>query len=80
MPPTETALLSQGSEDEALVPLLRAGHPPAFAALMRRHNQCLFRLARGVVGDDAEAEEVVQESYLRAFGWCPFFAAKENAH
>jgi RNA polymerase sigma-70 factor (ECF subfamily) len=67
MPPIETVLLPQGNEDAALVAQLRAGHPPAFVALMRRHNQRLFRLARGVVGDDAEAEEVVQESYLRAF-------------
>jgi RNA polymerase sigma-70 factor, ECF subfamily len=67
MPPTETRLLPPCDRDAELVLLLRAGDSPAFAALMRRHNQRLYRLARGVVRNDAEAEEVVQESYLRAF-------------
>jgi RNA polymerase sigma-70 factor (ECF subfamily) len=46
---------------------LRAGRPAAYVALMRRHNQRLYRLARGILRDDAEAEEAVQEGYLRAF-------------
>lgn len=44
-----------------------AGEAGAFAELMRRHNQRLFRLARAVVRDDREAEDVVQEAYVRAF-------------
>ena len=40
---------------------MRAGDPAALAALMRRHNQRLYRLARGFLRDDMEAEEVVQE-------------------
>jgi RNA polymerase sigma factor (sigma-70 family) len=50
-----------------LVALARQGHREAFAAIMQRCNQRLFRVARGVVRDDAEAEDVVQEAYLRAF-------------
>ncbi len=46
---------------------LRAGRSSAYAALMRRNNQRLYRLARGVLGDDAEAEEAVQAGYVRAF-------------
>jgi RNA polymerase sigma-70 factor (ECF subfamily) len=46
---------------------MRAGHSSAYALLMRRNNQRLYRLARGIVADDAEAEEAVQETYLRAF-------------
>ena len=34
---------------------------------MRRHNRRLFRLARGLVWNDAEAEDVLQESYVRAY-------------
>ncbi|KQY13968.1 RNA polymerase sigma factor [Rhizobium sp. Root482] len=41
--------------------------PAAFRAIMARHNQRLFRIARGVVRDDGVAEDVVQEAYLRAF-------------
>ncbi len=38
-----------------------------FEAVMRSHNRRLYRTARGILGDDAEAEEAVQEAYLRAF-------------
>jgi len=37
------------------------------SALMRRHNRRLYRLARSIVHDDSEAEDVLQESYVRAF-------------
>lgn len=43
------------------------GDGAAFAALMRQYNQLLFRTARSIVRNDAEAEDVVQESYLRAW-------------
>jgi RNA polymerase sigma-70 factor (ECF subfamily) len=39
----------------------------AFRQLMRRHNQTLFRTARSIVKDDAEAEDAVQEAWLRAY-------------
>ena len=44
-----------------------AGNAMAFETIVRRHNRLLFRTARGVVADDAEAQDVVQETYLRAF-------------
>lgn len=50
-----------------LVERARQGDAGAFEAIMRRHNRLLFRTARGVVNDDAEAQDVVQEAYLRAF-------------
>ncbi len=56
-----------GATETELATLLRAGHASAFVAIMRHNNQRLYRLARGVLRDEAEAEEVVQESYLRAF-------------
>jgi len=45
----------------------RSGDREAFRAIMVRGNQRLFRVARSVVRDDTEAEDVLQESYLRAF-------------
>jgi RNA polymerase sigma-70 factor (ECF subfamily) len=39
---------------------------PALRELMRRHNQRLFRTARAILRDDAEAEDAVQEAYLKA--------------
>lgn len=39
----------------------------AFRAIMLRHNRRLYRIARGIVRNDADAEDVVQEAYVRAF-------------
>ena len=39
----------------------------AFRSIMKTHNQRLYRLARGIVRDDGEAEDVVQEAYVSAF-------------
>jgi len=39
----------------------------AFELLMRRHNQMLYRIARSILRDDAEAEDAVQNAYLAAF-------------
>ncbi|MGO4736194.1 RNA polymerase sigma factor [Bosea sp. 2KB_26] len=39
----------------------------AFRSIMRTHNQRLYRIARGIVRNDSEAEDVVQEAYVQAF-------------
>src|SRR5262245_45265718 len=39
-----------------------------FEALMRQHNRMLFRTARAILHDDAEAEDALQEAYLKAYG------------
>lgn len=62
-----TERMRNGLPDADLLASMRAGDPAAFALLMRNSNQRLFRLARGFLRDDAEAEEVVQDSYVRAF-------------
>jgi RNA polymerase sigma-70 factor (ECF subfamily) len=56
-----------GMEEAELVERARGGDRCAFRAIMQRGNQRLFRVARAVVHDDHEAEDVVQEAYLRAF-------------
>lgn len=53
--------------DEAICNLPPAQHPAMFRLIMERHNQRLFRVARGIVRDDSEAEDVLQESYVKAF-------------
>ena len=52
--------------DADLLALMRRGEPAAFAALMRQNNRRLYRLARSIVRDESEAEDVVQETYVRA--------------
>ena len=39
-----------------------------FEALMRQHNRMLFRTARAILHDDAEAEDALQEAYIKAYG------------
>lgn len=56
-----------GFSDEELVDLARQGGENAVRALVKRNNQRLFRVARAVLRNDGEAEDVVQETYVRAF-------------
>jgi RNA polymerase sigma-70 factor, ECF subfamily len=55
-------------DDAELVRLALQRNGAAFRLIMQRHNQRLYRIARSVVQDDSEAEDVVQEAYVRAFG------------
>ena len=46
---------------------LRSGQPAAFEQIIRTHNQRLFRIARSILRDSFEAEDIVQEAYIKAF-------------
>ena len=52
---------------------IATGDRVAFVALMRRYNQKLYRTARSILRDDAEAEDAVQEGYLIAYRALPGF-------
>jgi RNA polymerase sigma-70 factor (ECF subfamily) len=60
------AELRQASDTE-LMAQVASGAPGAFEVLMRKYNQVLYRTARSIIKDDAEAEDIVQESYLLAY-------------
>jgi RNA polymerase sigma-70 factor, ECF subfamily len=53
--------------DEALVRRVRAGETACFEALMRRHNERVYRTVRAVLGDDADVEDVMQQAYVSAY-------------
>lgn len=53
--------------DEDLIECVLAGDTASFAPIMRRYNQRMFRVVRSILGDDGEAEDVLQEAYVRAF-------------
>src|SRR5689334_17202398 len=53
--------------DRACVAQARAGDPDAFRVLVERHSRSLFRLAFRMTGNEQDAEDVVQESFLRAY-------------
>lgn len=64
--------------DDELVQRIVAGDSAVFELLMRRHNQRLFRVARSVVRNDDEAEEIVQETYLRAYAHLGAFEGRSS--
>ena len=57
----------ESDDDASVVRRVLTGDRTAFALLMRRFNRRLYRLARAIVGDDAEAEDALQEAYLKAY-------------
>ena len=65
------ALLEQAKledwTDEQVVERVLAGDTALYELLMRRHNQRLYRIARAILRDDAEAEDVMQDAYVRAY-------------
>jgi RNA polymerase sigma-70 factor (ECF subfamily) len=58
---------SEPLSDEAIISRVMDGDLAAFELIMRRYNQRLFRVARGILESDVEAEDVVQDSYIRAY-------------
>ncbi len=61
------ASVPQGIADAELAARVASGDGAAFELLMRRHNRRLYRIARSVLRDDADAEDALQESYLAAY-------------
>ena len=57
----------EGWTDEDVVRRVCAGDVPLFELLMRRHNQRIYRAIRSILRDDTETEDVMQETYVRAF-------------
>jgi len=56
-----------GLSDEELAARVLAGDVNTYEVLMRRYNQRLYRVVRGIVGDPAEAEDIVQQAYVNAY-------------
>ena len=63
-------------QDEAIVDRIRAGEAALYEILMRRHNQRLYRVAVSILRNDAEAEDVMQEAYVRAYTHLDQFAGE----
>src|SRR5258708_8359401 len=62
--------------DEDVVARVLAGEPALFEIIMRRHNQRLYRVARAILRDDGEAEDVMQDAYVRAYKNLAQFAGR----
>lgn len=62
--------------DEQAVERVRGGETALYELLMRRYNQRLYRIARSVLRDDLEAEDVVQDAWVRAYEHLDQFAGR----
>jgi RNA polymerase sigma-70 factor (ECF subfamily) len=67
---------SEGWTDEEIVDRVKAGDTPLYEIIMRRYNQRLYRVALGILRDDAEAEDVMQDAYVRAYQHLGQFARR----
>jgi RNA polymerase sigma factor (sigma-70 family) len=68
MPDAEAPTTIEPWKDvRALVQRCRAGDLHAFAALFQRFQDCLYNLAWAILRDEAEAEDAVQDTFLRIF-------------
>ncbi|HEX7465974.1 MAG TPA: RNA polymerase sigma factor [Usitatibacter sp.] len=59
--------LDPNMPDAELAKCVSGGSEPALRILMRRYNQALFRTARSILRDDAEAEDALQDAYMAAY-------------
>ena len=64
--------------DDDVVSRVRAGETGLYEILMRRYNQRLFRVIRSVVMNDDEAEDVLQEAWVRAYEHLDQFAGRAS--
>ena len=62
--------------DEEVVRRVLEGETALFEIVMRRYNQRLYRMSRAILRDDAEAEDVMQEAYVRAYQHLDQFAGR----
>ena len=70
---TEVATDYSAMSDAALARAAGQGDKDAFRQIMQRCNQRLFRVARAIVANDDEAEDILQETYMRAYAALPRF-------
>jgi RNA polymerase sigma-70 factor (ECF subfamily) len=69
---------SKALTDEEVVNRVRTGDLAMYEVIMRRYNQRLYRVSRAILHDDAEAEDVMQEAYVRAYTHLDQFAGRST--
>jgi RNA polymerase sigma-70 factor, ECF subfamily len=69
----------EGLTDQEVIERVRVGETALYEIVMRRYNQRLYRVTYAILRDDAEAEDVIQDAYVRAYqhldqfaGYAPF--------
>ena len=64
--------------DQAAIRAILAGDKEAYGALVRRHSLRLFRVAFRMTGNEADADDVVQEAFLRGYRKLESFESRSN--
>jgi RNA polymerase sigma-70 factor, ECF subfamily len=64
----------EGMTDELVVERVKAGDTALYEIIMRRYNQRLYRVASAILRDGGEAEDVMQDTYVRAYQFLHQFA------
>ena len=67
-----------GNDDHALIRRVLTGEKDAYGALVARHSQAMFRVAFRITENEADAEEVVQEAFMRGYHNLGNFDARAN--
>jgi len=70
----KTATSSDGWTDDEVIVRVRTGDTALYEIIMRRYNQRLYRITRAILRDDTEAEDVIQDAYVRAYQYLHQYA------
>ncbi len=65
--PVSTSVISPGFDESALVAQAKAGDADAFSELVRHYDRRVFRMAKQITQNDDDAEDVLQEAFLKAY-------------
>src|ERR1043165_8316770 len=71
-------MIQMRPDDEAAVALAKGGDEDAFRLLVERHGRSVYRLAYRMTGRPEDAEDVVQETFIRAFRQLDRFESRSN--
>jgi RNA polymerase sigma-70 factor (ECF subfamily) len=71
-------MFRMGKNDQAAIRAILSGDKEAYGALVVRHSHSLFRVAFRITGNEADAEDVVQEALLRGYQKLESFESRSN--
>lgn len=69
-------IIAESWTDQEVIERVRGGETALYEIIMRRYNQRLYRIARAILRDDGEAEDVMQDAYVRAYQYLDQYAGK----
>jgi len=71
-------MVRMGQDDHAAIRAVLAGDKDAYGALVARHSASLFRVAFRITGNETDADDVVQEAFLRGYRKLDSFESRSN--